>query len=118
MHNFFNFYRKIFGHHDFLGLGSISTSEELDLTEASRSKQHETSFIIISDLHLDNFKILNAFKSVLNTYEGMEDFEKPSLFVLMGNFRSRPFLFDGGAIREYTGWFLLILFLFLSLRFS
>ena len=74
-----------------------------DLIRAERSKEHETSFVVLSDLHLDNHKILAALRSVLEAYEGMDDISKPSLFVLCGNFRTRPFLFDGEATREYTG---------------
>lgn len=36
-------------------------------------------------------------------YEEVDDNEKPALFILCGNFRSRPFLFDGNAEREYKG---------------
>jgi DNA polymerase epsilon subunit 2 len=115
--------RKMFGHHDFLGLGALSSVEEVstsssllahladrmysqaDLQQAERSPKHETSFIILSDLHLDNYKILTALESVFSAYESMEDRAKPSLFVLCGNFRSRPFLYDGEATREYTGSF-------------
>lgn len=114
--------RKIFGHHDFLGLGAMSLSEEVrectclpradsadmtlaqaDLVQAERSPQHETSFIILSDLHLDNHKIMMALEEVLSVYENMEDADKPALFVLCGNFRSSPFLYDGEATREYQG---------------
>jgi DNA polymerase epsilon subunit 2 len=113
--------RKMFGHHDFLGLGALSSVEEVspsssllahladrmypqaDLQQAERSPKHETSFIILSDLHLDNYKILTALESVFSAYESMDDHAKPSLFVLCGNFRSRPFLYDGEATREYTG---------------
>lgn len=35
--------------------------------------------------------------------EEMEDSVPPGLFVFCGNFRSRPFLFNGEAVREYQG---------------
>ena len=44
-----------------------------------------------------------ALGKLLSAYEGMDDSEKPSLFVLCGNFRSRPFLFDGESTRDYQG---------------
>ncbi|SGZ23885.1 BQ5605_C023g09654 [Microbotryum silenes-dioicae] len=96
---------KLYGHHDFLGLGAISKEEEADFVKSERSPQHETSFIVLSDLHLDNIKIMNAFKTVLAAYEDMDDADKPSLFILCGNFRSRPFLFDGEATRDYQDLF-------------
>lgn len=46
---------------------------------------------------------MKALEEVLSVYESMEDADKPSLFVLCGNFRSRPFLYDGEATREYQG---------------
>lgn len=75
---------------------------QIELVRAERAPEHETSFIILSDLHLDNPKILAALRSVFSVYEEM-DGVRPSLFILCGNFRSRPFLFDGEAMREYTG---------------
>lgn len=88
--------------HSSLARGADDVRQK-DLIRAERSPEHNTSFIILSDLHLDNFKILNALRSVLEVYEGLETAERPSLFILCGNFRSRPFLFDGEATREYTG---------------
>lgn len=96
-------HRKIHGHHDFLGVGALSAAEEADLIAAEQAPQHETSFIILSDLHLDNAKVLAALRDVLGVYNDMDEKSIPRLFVLCGNFRSRPWLFDGEAMREYTG---------------
>lgn len=70
---------------------------------AERSKAHETSFLIFSDVHLDNSKTVAALKQVLDGYEGLDTVDQPSLFVFFGNFRSQPFLFDGESSREYEG---------------
>lgn len=40
---------------------------------------------------------------MLAVYDDMEEKEIPRLFILCGNFRSRPWLADGENIREYTG---------------
>ncbi|TNY17998.1 DNA polymerase alpha/epsilon subunit B-domain-containing protein [Rhodotorula diobovata] len=96
---------KIHGHHDFLGVGALSAAEEADLIAAEQAPQHETSFIILSDLHLDNAKVLAALRDVLGVYNDMDEKSIPRLFVLCGNFRSRPWLFDGEAMREYTELF-------------
>jgi len=101
--------RKIHGHHDFLGVGALSAAEEAELIAAEQAPQHETSFIILSDLHLDNAKVLAALRDVLGAYNDMEPRSIPRLFVLCGNFRSRPWLFDGEAMREYSGAWLLSL---------
>lgn len=84
-------------------LSLTSSTSQDDLVHAERSGQHETSFVILSDLHLDNHKILKSLESVLSVYEELDADAQPSLFVLCGNFRSRPFLFDGEATREYQG---------------
>ncbi|GAA5853296.1 hypothetical protein JCM8547_000275 [Rhodosporidiobolus lusitaniae] len=96
---------KIYGHHDFLGIGALSAAEEADMIAAEQSPAHETSFIILSDLHLDSAKVLDALRDVLGVYDQMEEKSIPKLFVLCGNFRSRPWLFDGEAMREYTELF-------------
>ncbi|GAA6030941.1 hypothetical protein JCM8097_008948 [Rhodosporidiobolus ruineniae] len=96
---------KIHGHHDFLGIGALSAVEEADMIVAEQSPAHETSFIVLSDLHLDSAKVLTALKQVLGVYNDMDEKSIPKLFVLCGNFRSRPWLFDGEAMREYTDLF-------------
>jgi len=46
---------------------------------------------------------MNALRSMLGVYDDMDEKTIPRLFVLCGNFRSRPWLADGENIREYTG---------------
>ncbi|GAA5944043.1 DNA polymerase epsilon noncatalytic subunit [Sporobolomyces koalae] len=96
---------KMHGHHDLLGVGALSVTEEADLIQAEQSPTHATSFILLSDLHLDNPKIVTALRNVLGVYDEMDESEIPKLFVLCGNFRSRPWLADGENIREYTELF-------------
>lgn len=83
---------------------------QADLRAAEQSERHRTTFQILSDVHLDNFKILTALRALLAVYEEVDDNDKPALFVLCGNFRSRPFLFDGNAEREYKGKLLVEIF--------
>lgn len=78
-------------------------SEQADLIAAEQSPNHETSFILLSDLHLDNPRVVTALREVLSVYNDMDEKSVPKLFVLCGNFRSRPWLFNGDAMREYTG---------------
>ncbi|GAA6062035.1 hypothetical protein JCM10212_005468 [Sporobolomyces blumeae] len=96
---------KIHGHHDFLGIGALSATEEADLIQAEQSPSHQTSFIVLSDLHLDNPKVVTALRKVLTVYDEMDHDDVPRLFVLCGNFRSRPWLADGDNLREYTDLF-------------
>ena len=46
---------------------------------------------------------MTALEQMLGVYEELDDAEKPALFVLCGNFRSRPFLYDGETTKEYQG---------------
>lgn len=76
---------------------------QADLIAAEQSPNHETSFILLSDLHLDNPRVMTALGEVLSAYNDMDEKSVPKLFVLCGNFRSRPWLFNGEAMRDYTG---------------
>lgn len=78
-------------------------SSQAKLLESEQSPRNRTSFIVLSDVHLDNHKVMKALGEVLGAYEGMEQNDQPSLFILFGNFRSRPYLCDGSSSREYEG---------------
>ncbi|KAK4057456.1 DNA-directed DNA polymerase epsilon, subunit B [Microbotryomycetes sp. JL221] len=82
---------------------SEARKRQANLVDAEQA--HETSIVVLSDLHLDNHKIVIALQEMLTVYENADDGEKPILFVLCGNFRSRPFLYDGEATKEYQELF-------------
>jgi hypothetical protein len=61
----------------------------------------DTQFVVISDFHLDSPRVLSNFRSILNGYN--ESGNRPALFILCGNFSSKPFLFDGRSTLSFTG---------------
>ncbi|KAL8292520.1 hypothetical protein RQP46_001132 [Phenoliferia psychrophenolica] len=96
---------KIFGNVDFLGVGALDETERKKRLASERAPSNETSFAIFSDVHLDNSRTMEKLATVLEVYENMDPHDSPSLFVFFGNFRSRPFLFDGQSSREYEELF-------------
>ncbi|CAH2059953.1 unnamed protein product [Thlaspi arvense] len=69
---------KTHSEYDFFG-GSLQ--EEMVIPESS-------SFVILSDIWLDDEEVLGKLETVLDGFE--RDEKVPTLFVLMGNFCSRP----------------------------
>ncbi|CAL5001697.1 unnamed protein product [Urochloa decumbens] len=72
---------------DFFGGGVIPTEETLRLSSLEKKAVNDM-FVILSDVWLDNPETMEKLAVVLDGYDGVE--VVPSLFVLMGNFCSRP----------------------------
>ncbi|KAJ3669482.1 hypothetical protein LUZ60_011432 [Juncus effusus] len=72
---------------DFFGAGTISPEETVRLSELEERAVNDM-FVILSDVWLDNEETMEKLEVVLDGYESVE--VVPSLFVLMGNFCSRP----------------------------
>ncbi|KAL5995452.1 hypothetical protein ACLOJK_025514 [Asimina triloba] len=73
---------------DFFGGGSLSSDESLRLAGLEKKAVNDM-FVILSDVWLDSDeKTMEKLAAVLDGYESVE--VVPSLFVLMGNFCSRP----------------------------
>ncbi|KAF5192042.1 Dna polymerase epsilon subunit b [Thalictrum thalictroides] len=72
---------------DFFGGGFLSSDEMLRLQGLEKNAVEEM-FIILSDIWLDQDETMKKLADVLDGYEKVE--VVPSLFVLMGNFCSRP----------------------------
>ncbi|KAK8951821.1 hypothetical protein KSP39_PZI003633 [Platanthera zijinensis] len=72
---------------DFFGGGVFSTEENLRLS-ALEKKAVNDMFVVLSDVWLDSEETMEKLAAVLDGYESVE--VVPSLFVLMGNFASRP----------------------------
>ncbi|XP_073109974.1 DNA polymerase epsilon subunit B-like [Elaeis guineensis] len=72
---------------DFFGGGVLSTEETLRLSELEKKAVNDM-FVILSDVWLDNDETMEKLAVVLDGYDSVE--VVPSLFVLMGNFCSRP----------------------------
>ncbi|KAF9606601.1 hypothetical protein IFM89_026922 [Coptis chinensis] len=72
---------------DFFGGGFLSAEDTVRLQGLEKNAVNEM-FIILSDIWLDNEETMEKLATVLDGYENVE--VVPSLFVLMGNFCSRP----------------------------
>ncbi|GAB2282872.1 DNA-directed DNA polymerase epsilon, subunit B [Dionaea muscipula] len=72
---------------DFFGFGAW-TKEEMTKLEIMEKKAVNDMFVILSDIWLDDDETVGKLAAVLDGYENVE--VVPSLFVLMGNFCSRP----------------------------
>ncbi|KAF6141158.1 hypothetical protein GIB67_006603 [Kingdonia uniflora] len=72
---------------DFFGGGSLSTEEKFRLSELEKRAVNDM-FVVFSDVWLDHEKTMEKLTTVLDAYEELE--VVPYLFVLMGNFCSRP----------------------------
>ncbi|KAK9168249.1 hypothetical protein Syun_000389 [Stephania yunnanensis] len=72
---------------DFFGGGSLTMEETLRLS-ALEKKAVNDMFVILSDIWVDDEETMEKLATVLEGYENVE--VVPSLFVLMGNFCSRP----------------------------
>ncbi|KAJ4812645.1 DNA polymerase epsilon subunit [Rhynchospora pubera] len=72
---------------DFFGGGILSAEETLRLSELEEMAVNDM-FVILSDVWLDDEETMKKLAVVLDGYESVE--AVPSLFVLMGNFCSKP----------------------------
>ncbi|KAG1458495.1 hypothetical protein G6F56_006390 [Rhizopus delemar] len=69
---------------DFFGLPKSLVDEGLLKIEEKRHE--EIFFLVLSDVHLDQIKVLDALKVIFNEYQE----EIPLAVILMGNFSSKP----------------------------
>ncbi|KAM0949149.1 putative DNA-directed DNA polymerase [Dioscorea sansibarensis] len=72
---------------DFFGGGILSSEETLRLSGLEKNAVNDM-FVILSDIWLDNEETMEKLAVVLDGYNTVE--VVPSLFILMGNFCSRP----------------------------
>ncbi|KAL1199185.1 DNA polymerase epsilon subunit B [Cardamine amara subsp. amara] len=73
--------------YDFFGGGMLTKEETINLADLERQAVNDT-FVILSDIWLDDEEVLRKLETVLDGFESVEIV--PSLFVFMGNFCSRP----------------------------
>ncbi|KAF8109796.1 hypothetical protein N665_0091s0025 [Sinapis alba] len=80
--------------YDFFGNGMLTKEDTIRLAELERQAVNET-FVILSDIWLDDEEVLGKLEKVLDGFASLEIV--PSLFVFMGNFCSRPFNLSFGS---------------------
>ncbi|KAL1225854.1 DNA polymerase epsilon subunit B [Cardamine amara subsp. amara] len=73
--------------YDFFGAGTPPKEDMIRLADLERQAVNDT-FVILSDIWLDDEEVLRKLETVLDGFESVEIV--PCLFVFMGNFCSRP----------------------------
>ncbi|KAL8240096.1 hypothetical protein R6Q59_013451 [Mikania micrantha] len=87
---------------DYFGGGTLAKEESLKLAEMEARAVNEM-FVILSDIWLDHEETMAKLETVLDGYEDVD--VVPSLFVLMGNFCSRPFNISNNSISSIRSSF-------------
>ncbi|KAF8928204.1 DNA polymerase alpha/epsilon subunit B-domain-containing protein [Dissophora ornata] len=88
--------KKVFGNIDFLGAPREMRSEEQ--LKVIAQEYEDISFVILSDLWLDQPKTLATLRTI---FEGYSNTTLPLAFIMCGNFRSEPFHFNGVDSSQY-----------------
>ncbi|XP_010535714.1 PREDICTED: DNA polymerase epsilon subunit B [Tarenaya hassleriana] len=78
---------KLHAGFDFFGSGMFTKEEMLKLADLERKAVSDT-FVVLSDIWVDDEEVLGKLEIVLSGFESVEIV--PSLFVFMGNFCSHP----------------------------
>ncbi|XP_022137711.1 DNA polymerase epsilon subunit B isoform X2 [Momordica charantia] len=78
---------KMLAGQDFFGAGALTKEETLRLADLEKRAINDM-FVILSDIWLDSEEAMRKLETILDGFENVE--VVPSLFVLMGNFCSRP----------------------------
>ncbi|CAL9231124.1 unnamed protein product [Arabidopsis halleri] len=94
---------KAHSEYDFFGGGTQTKEETIRLADLERQAVSDT-FVILSDIWLDDEEVIRKLETVLDGFESVETV--PSLFVFMGNFCSRPCNLSFGSyssLREQFG---------------
>ncbi|KAI9206982.1 DNA polymerase alpha/epsilon subunit B-domain-containing protein [Polychytrium aggregatum] len=81
---------------DFFGNGS-DTEDKASLLNIERSLD-DVFFVILSDLHLDQPRVTAKFREILHGYS---EATFPLAFILLGNFSSTAYLFNGKDPQKY-----------------
>lgn len=90
----------LFNHVDFLGLPKPLIDERLLKVEENLNE--DITFVIISDLHLDQPKVMKALRVI---FDGYSDAVVPLAFIFMGNFSSKAFTYSASQSAEYRDSF-------------
>ncbi|CEG77121.1 hypothetical protein RMATCC62417_11918 [Rhizopus microsporus] len=85
----------LLSHVDFLGLPRPLIDESILKEEEQANK--DIFFVIISDLHLDQPKVMNALRTIFEGYSN----QVPLAFIFIGNFSSKPFTYSAAEATEY-----------------
>jgi len=86
--------------------GNATRSDVIRQQADLEKESHDTTFIIISDIHLDQAQVLKNLNKVFSHYEdaGLSMDAQPPVFVLMGSFVSQTFTRVGGRATHLTAF--------------
>ncbi|KAI7871797.1 DNA polymerase alpha/epsilon subunit B-domain-containing protein [Spinellus fusiger] len=85
-----------FPHLDFTGLPQPLI--EQNILRLEETSHIDVSFVIISDVWLDQPKVMNALEVI---FRGYANAQVPLAFILMGNFTKRPFNYTNNESTQY-----------------
>jgi len=92
--------RQVFGHIDFLGVGTATLQEDAQLAVRVQTDTPELRFFVLSDMWLDNPETFVGLRKMLDNC--VENSFIPKVIVLCGNFSSRGIAQGNAAeIRRY-----------------
>ncbi|KAI7900022.1 DNA polymerase alpha/epsilon subunit B-domain-containing protein [Cokeromyces recurvatus] len=86
----------LFSHVDFMGLPRPLVDEKL--LKIEETKMEDIMFVVLSDVHLDQPKVMQALNTI---FEGYSNGQVPLAFIFIGNFSSKPFVYAGSDAEEY-----------------
>ncbi|KAL9552178.1 hypothetical protein PS6_004621 [Mucor atramentarius] len=86
----------LFSHVDFMGLPKPLVDEKLLKIEETTNQ--DITFVILSDLYLDQPKVMAALRII---FEGYAAAQVPLAFIMIGNFSSKSFVYAGSDSDEY-----------------
>lgn len=79
--------RSYFGNVNFFGGPSSTCAKSSIKLQAMMAEQEDAAFIFLSDVHLDDPKVMETLSTLFTGYADAP----PTAFVLMGNFSSKPY---------------------------
>lgn len=80
-------------------------SEDTNLLASIEKKEEDVSFVILSDVWLDQPIVLEKLKTL---FQGYSEAITPLMFIFIGNFQSAPFTQSSTQSKAYKGFLILM----------
>mmetsp|Transcript_50831 Transcript_50831/g.145934 ORF Transcript_50831/g.145934 Transcript_50831/m.145934 type:complete len:549 (-) Transcript_50831:82-1728(-) len=82
--------------------GGTLTDAQLKILEESEPGNPDGFYVVLSEVHLDSGRVL---EKLTDLFQGYEESQPPTAYVLMGSFCSSPFVTTAEGIRSYRDGF-------------
>jgi DNA polymerase epsilon subunit 2 len=82
--------------------GGDLSEEQLHLLREAEPQNAEGMYVVLSEVHLDDVKVLERLSDI---FQGYEDSQPPAAYIFMGNFYSSPFVPTQEGVRSYREGF-------------